>query len=138
VSPDRHREGVAIYEFFDPWEARLARDALDDAGFEAWLESDETGPMGEGLQRFRVVVPAEDADEARAALTEPMLELPDGEVDHEPIRRPRRPIWIQLVAAMVLVGFAISYVQSFLWPWILLIGFVGFLVWRTVGPRRPY
>jgi hypothetical protein len=79
------------------------------------------------------VVPIEDADEARAALTEPLLELPDVEV--EPA--PRQSWWIPVVAALVLVGLVIAAVPRFLWPWILLIGFVGFLVWRAVGPRKP-
>lgn len=127
------REGVAIYEFRDPWEARLARDALDDAGFEAWLEADEPAFEGDVPRRHRLVVPVEDADEARAALTEPLLELP--EVEAEPTLRRRW--WMPAVAAMVLVGMVIAAVPRFLWPWILLIGFVGFLVWRAVGPRKP-
>lgn len=131
------REGVAIYEYVDPWEARLARDALDDAGFDAWLEPAERehAQLEEIQQRYRLCVPVEDADEARAALTQPLEELPDEEYDDRPVRTGR-PIWIQIVAAMVLVGFAINYVPSFIWPWALLTGFVGFLLWRTVGPRR--
>jgi hypothetical protein len=129
------REGVAIYEFHDPWEARLARDALDDAGFEAWLETHEP-VMGEGgPKRFRLVVPADDVDEARSALTEPLLELDD--FQEEVPRRSGRPIWMPMVAALVLFGMVIAAVPRFLWPWILLIGFIGFLVWRAVGPRKP-
>lgn len=127
------REGIAIYEFRDAWEARLARDALDDAGFDVWLEADEPAFEGDVPRRFRVVVTVEDADEARAALTEPLMELPD--VDVEPT--PQRSWWVPVVAAMVLVGMVIAAVPRFLWPWILLTAFVGFLVWRAVGPRRP-
>ncbi len=134
------REGVAIYEFHDPWEARLARDALDDAGFEAWLEPAERehAQMEEVQQRYRLCVPAEDADEARSALTEPLPELPDHEDDRIPTSG-RRPVWITLVAALVLISIVITYAvqYDFLWPWILLIAFVGFLLWRAVGPRRP-
>jgi putative signal transducing protein len=130
--------GVAIYEFIDPWEARLARDALDDAGFEAWLEPAERehAQLEEIQQRYRLVVPAEDADDARAALTEPLAELPEEIPDHGPVRYRRRPIWVPAVAAIVLIGMVISVVRPFMWPWILLTAFVGFLVWRTVGPRR--
>ncbi|MGH2692288.1 MAG: putative signal transducing protein [Actinomycetota bacterium] len=132
------REGVAIYEFHDPWEARLARDALDDAGFEAWLEPAERehAQLEEVQQRYRLCVPAEDADEARSALTEPLMELP--EVEEEPTVG-RRPAWVPVVAALVLVSFVITYAvqYDFLWPWILLTAFVGFLVWRAVGPRHP-
>ncbi len=129
------REGVAIYEFRDPWDARLARDALDDAGFDAWLEADEPAFEGDVSRRYRVVVPAEDADEARSALTEPLLEMPEVDIDDE--RAARRPWWTPVVAAMVLIGMVIAAVPRFLWPWILLTTFVGFLVWRAVGPRRP-
>lgn len=128
------RERVAIYEFHDAWEARLARDALDDAGFEAWVE--EEGSLEGGPRRYRLLVPAEDADEARSALTEPLIEIPEFEVE-PPIRR--RPVWVPVVAALVLVSFVITYAvqYDFLWPWILLIAFVSFLVWRAVGARRP-
>jgi hypothetical protein len=130
------REGVAIYEFNDPGEARLARDALDDAGFEAWLEADEPAFEGDVPRRFRLVVPVEDADDARSALTEPLMELPEEDVEQLP---RRRPTWVPVVAALVLISFVITYAvqYDFLWPWILLIAFVGFLVWRAVGPRRP-
>jgi hypothetical protein len=130
------REGLAIYEFHDHWDARLARDALDDAGFEAWLETDEPEFEGDVPRSYRLVVPVEDAEAARSALTEPLMELP--EVDEEPASG-RRPLWVPMVAALVLVSFVITYAvqYDFLWPWILLVAFVGFLLWRAVGPRRP-
>jgi hypothetical protein len=134
------REGVGIYEFVDPWEARLARDALDDAGFDAWLEPTERehAQLEEVQQRYLLCVPAEDAEEARTVLTEPMPELPDHEYE-EPSRHARRPIWIPIVAAVVLLSFVITYAvqYDFLWPWILLAAFVAFVVWRIVSPRRP-
>lgn len=130
------RETVAIYEFVDEWEARLARDALDDAGFEASLQEVESAADG-GPRRFRLFVPAEDADEARSALTEPLAELPEYDVDERP--RTGRPLWMPLVATLVLVSFVITYAvqYDFLWPWILLVAFVAFVLWRTLGPRRP-
>jgi hypothetical protein len=131
------REGVAIYEFIDPWEARLARDALDDAGFEAWLEETTSAAVEGGQRRFRLIVPAEDADEARSALTEPLAELP--EYDEDDVRETRRPLWVPMVAALVLISFVITYAvqYDFLWPWILLVAFVAFILWRTLGSRRP-
>ena len=130
------REGVAIYEFHDPWEARLARDALDDAGFEAWLEADEPAFEGDVPRRIRLVVPVEDAEEARSALTEPLMELPETDLEQP---RMRRPTWVPVVAALVLISFVITYAvqYDFLWPWILLIALVGFILWRAIGPRRP-
>ncbi len=129
------RETVAIYEFVDEWEARLARDALDDAGFEAWLEETDSAVVEGAPRRFRLIVPAEDADEARAALTEPLPELPDYDVDER--TSGGRPIWVPVAAAIALVGMVMVSVDAFLWPWILLTVFVGFLLWRTIGPRRP-
>ena len=131
------RETVSIYEFVDEFEARLARDALDDAGFDAWLEETISAAVEGGQRRFRLIVPAEDADEARSALTEPLAELPEYDEDEEPLTG--RPLWVPLVAALVLVSFVITYAvqYEFLWPWILLVTFVGFILWRTLGPRRP-
>jgi hypothetical protein len=131
------RETVSIYEFVDEWEAKLARDALDDAGFQAWLEEVTSSAVEGGQRRFRLIVPAEDADEARSALTEPLAELPEYEPDDA--LDTRRPLWIPLVAALVLVAFVLNYAvqYNFLWPWILLTAFVGLILWRTIGPRRP-
>jgi Putative prokaryotic signal transducing protein len=128
------RETVSIYEFVDEWDARLARDALDDAGFEAWLEEASSAAVEGGQRRFRLIVPAEDADEARSVLTEPLAELPKYERDE---LDTRRPLWIPVVAVLVLVAFVVGYIPRFMWPWILLTTFVGFLLWRTIGPRRP-
>ena len=127
------RERVAIYDFYDADEARLARDALDDAGFQAWLEKSE--PFADGTPRHRLLVPVEDAERARAALTEPLPELPEDDLD--PSDSGRRSIWVPAVAAIVLVGVVVASVDAFLWPWILLAALIGFLVWRAVGPRRP-
>ena len=127
------RDGVAIYDFHDADEAKLARDALDDAGFEAWLEEGE--PFGEGLRRHVLVVPYEEAEAARTALTEPLPELPEDDLDAP--GSERRSIWVPAVAALVLIGVVVASVDAFLWPWILLTALVGFLVWRAAGPRRP-
>jgi hypothetical protein len=82
-------------------------------------------------------VPVEDADEARSALTEPLAELPEYEPDDA--LDTRRPLWVPVVAALVLVAFVLNYAvqYNFLWPWILLTAFVGLILWRTIGPRRP-
>jgi Putative prokaryotic signal transducing protein len=131
------RETVSIYEFVDEWDARLARDALNDAGFDAWLEESSSAAVEGGQRRFRLIVPAEDADEARSVLTEPLAELPEYEADDA--LDTRRPLWIPVVAALVLISFVINYAvqYDFLWPWILLVTLVGFILWRTLGPRRP-
>jgi hypothetical protein len=131
------RETVSIYEFVDEWDARLARDALNDAGFDAWLEEASSAAVEGGQRRFRLIVPAEDADEARSVLTEPLAELSEYEADDA--LDTRRPLWIPVVAALVLISFVINYAvqYDFLWPWILLVSLVGFILWRTLGPRRP-
>jgi hypothetical protein len=61
-----------------------------------------------------------------------------GEEDHDEELEPyRRPWWVGAVAAIVLVGLVIGAVPSFLWPWIVFFGFIAFLIWRAVAPRRP-
>jgi Putative prokaryotic signal transducing protein len=123
------REGTVVAEFLDPWEARLAQHSLADAGLEAWLEG--PGPdrrlLGEATGRIRLLVPDETADEAREVLA----------ADEEPASTRRRPMWITVAAAVLVVGLVWGAVPRFLWPWILLAGFVGFLLWRAAGPRRP-
>lgn len=123
---------AVVAEFTDPWEARLARHYLADAGIEARLES--TGPdrrlTGEGGGRLRLVVPSLAAEEARDLLEE----MEEGR--HEELRS-RRPLWIPAVAALVIVGLVWAAVPGFLWPWILLAALVGFLLWRAAGPRTP-
>jgi hypothetical protein len=42
-----------------------------------------------------------------------------------------------VVAAVVVVGLVWAAVPRFLWPWILLTAFVGFLLWSVASPRRP-
>jgi Putative prokaryotic signal transducing protein len=124
---------AVVAEFTDPWEAHLARDWLADAGIEAWLEG--TGPdrrlTGEGGGRLRLVVPQDEAEEARGLLVD-MAEDGEGAV-----HRHRRPIWMAVVAAVVLVGLVWAAVPQFLWPWILVVALAGLLLWHAVrsGPR---
>ena len=49
----------------------------------------------------------------------------------------RRPWWVTVVAAIIVVGLVIGAVPRFLWPWIVFFGFIAFLLWRAIGPRRP-
>jgi hypothetical protein len=124
--------GTLVAEFTDPWEAQLARHSLGDAGIEAWLEG--TGPdrrmPGEGSGRIRLLVPAEAAEEARDILAELA-------VDRSEDLPRRRPSWVPVVAALVVVGLVWAAVPGFLWPWLLLGALVGFLLWRAAGPRTP-
>jgi hypothetical protein len=125
-------DDAVIAEFADPWEARLAHHYLEDAGIEARLE--EAGPdrrlTGEGGRVVRLVVAAPNADEAQDLLAEMAT-------DQQEQLEARRPWWVPAVALLVVVGLIWAAVPRFLWPWILLIGFVGFLVWRAAGPRTP-
>jgi len=123
---------AVVAEFADSWEAQFARHYLEDAGIEARLE--EAGPdrrfTGEGGRMVRLIVASSDADEAKDLLAEMETE------GWEPLVA-RRPMWVPAVALLVVVGLIWAAVPRFLWPWILLIGFVGFLVWRAAGPRTP-
>ena len=126
---------AVVAEFVDPWEARLARHYLADAGIEARLE--EIGPdrrlTGEGGRLVRLIVAAPDAEEAQDLLTEMDAARDD---PGEPLE-PRRPMWVPAVALLVVVGLVWAAVPRFLWPWILLAALVGFLLWRAAGPRTP-
>jgi hypothetical protein len=123
---------AVVAEFADPWEARLARHYLEDAGIEARLE--EAGPdrrlTGEGGRLVRLIVAAPDAEEAEDLLAEM-------EAGGQEELIARRPWWVPAVALLVVVGLIWAAVPRFLWPWILLIGLVGFLLWRAAGPRTP-
>jgi hypothetical protein len=112
------REGTVVAEFIDPGEAQLARHTLAEAGIEAWLEG--AGPV-------RLVVAPEAADEARDLIAD---------LDFTESPR-RRPVWVSLVAALVVAGLVWAAVPRFLWPWLLFGGLIGFLLWRAAGPRRP-
>jgi Putative prokaryotic signal transducing protein len=122
---------AVVAEFADPWDARLARHYLEDAGIEARLE--EAAPdrhlTGKGSRLVRLVVAAPDAEVAEDLL----VEMDAGR--EEPMEA-RRPLWVPVVALLVVVGLIWAAVPSFLWPWILLIALVGFLLWRAAGPRR--
>jgi hypothetical protein len=125
-------EGTPVAEFADPWEAQLARHSLADAGILAWVEG--VGPerrlLGEGSGRLRLVVPVTEAEDARIVLAEMAAERTAD-------RPSRRPLWITAAAAVVLVGLVWTAVPSFLWPWLLVGGLVGLLLWRVAGPGVP-
>jgi hypothetical protein len=120
---------AVVAEFADRWDAGLARHYLEDAGIDARLEEGGSHLTGEG-SRLILIVPGPDADEARDLLAE----MDAGR--EEPLDG-RRPWWVPAVALMVVVGLVWAAVPRFLWPWILLIALVGFLVWRAAGPRTP-
>jgi len=120
---------AVVAEFADRWDAGLARRYLEDAGIEARLEESGSHLTGEG-SRLVLIVSGSDADEARDLLAD----LETG--GWEPLV-DRRPWWVPAVALLVVVGLIWAAVPSFLWPWILLIALVGFLLWRAAGPRTP-
>lgn len=62
--------------------------------------------------------------------------IPEFEDDGEALPS-RRPMWVALVAGLVALALIITAVPYSLWPWLLVIGLVAFLLWRAVGPRRP-
>lgn len=124
---------VIVAEFLDPTEAALARSYLADAGIEARLEGPGTEPLREGQGWVRLVVPEAMADEAESLLS---AGIPEFEDDGEALPS-RRPMWVALVAGLVALALIITAVPYSLWPWLLVIGLVAFLLWRAVGPRRP-
>lgn len=122
-----------VAEFKDPWEARQARRFLADAGIEAWLEGPERELDDQVRGGVWLVVQADEAEEARALL----YEMPSAQDDLPAGRRGGRPLWVVLVAAVTVAGLVVAAVPRIMWPWLILFGFIGFLLWRAVGPRRP-
>jgi hypothetical protein len=120
---------AVIAEFADRWDAGLARHYLEEAGIEARLEEAGSHLTGEG-SRLILIVPGPDADEAQDLLAEMAT-------DQQEQLEARRPWWVPAVALLVVVGLIWAAVPRFLWPWILLIALVGFLLWRAAGPRTP-
>ncbi len=59
------------------------------------------------------------------------------DADDDDLEPGRRPLWVPVVAAIVAVGMIAVAIPRFLWPWIVFFGFVGFLLWRALWPRRP-
>ncbi|MGH2655636.1 MAG: putative signal transducing protein [Actinomycetota bacterium] len=128
-APGDVKGDTVVAEFADRWDAGLARHYLEDAGIEARLEEAGSHLTGEG-SRLILIVAGPDADEARELLAEMEAGGQEELID-------RRPWWVPAVALLVVVGLIWAAVPSFLWPWILLIGLIGFLLWRAAGPRTP-
>jgi hypothetical protein len=125
-----------VAEFLDPTEASLAQSYLADAGIEARLEGPGQDPLAEGPRLVRLVVPEALAEEAESILSGSIPIPDDGENGEVMDRRP--PLWVALVAAVVALALIAAAVPYSLWPWLLVIGLVSFLLWRTIGPRRPH
>lgn len=121
-------EAAEVARFSDLWEAELARHLLADAGIESWVESSalDFRVSGERARTVRLVVAGDQLDEARDILTE----------DHEDPEPPsrRRPAWVIAVAGLLAGGLIVGAVPRFLWPWLLLGGLAGFLLWATARP----
>ncbi|MGH2662633.1 MAG: DUF2007 domain-containing protein [Actinomycetota bacterium] len=125
-------EAAEVARFSDLWEAELARHVLADAGIESWVESSSLDfrVSGERHRPVRLVVAGDQLDEARDILT-------GDQEDVDPPASRRRPVWVIAVAFVLAVGLIAGAVPRVLWPWLLLAGLVGLLLWATArpGPR---
>jgi hypothetical protein len=125
-----------VAEFLDPTEALLAQSYLASAGIDARVEGpgEERRLTGDARAWVRLLVPESEAEEAAVLLAEQAsaIDTDDGEVMD---RRP--PLWVALVAAVVALALIAAAVPYALWPWLLVIGLVAFLLWRAIGPRVP-
>ena len=124
-------DATEVARFSDLWEAELARHLLADAGIDSWVESSalDFRVSGERARTVRLVVAGDRLDEARDVLT--------GDRDPDPPATPRRPSWVVAVAGLLVAGLIVGAVPGFLWPWLLLGGLAGLLLWATArpGPR---
>lgn len=121
--------------FARPWDAEVARHSLEEAGIPVWVEGGgpddpyRSGPVS-------VVVPVEWAEDAHLALAEGLAEDDEEGQELRPLRR-RRPLWVAVVATLVVAGLAIPSVPRFLWVPILLVTFIGLLLWQLIRPAPP-
>lgn len=124
---------AVVATFARPWDAELARQYLDEAGIPAWVQGshldqpDRAGPI-------RLVVPVEWEEEAHLVLSDAAA---DG-VEEEPLDSARRrPLWVTVVAGLVVAGLVITAVPRFLWVPLLILSFFGLLLWQLVRPAPP-
>jgi hypothetical protein len=123
---------VATYR--QEWEAHLAREALAEAGIPAWVESAIDVAGVSGTSKTRVLVPQDRTADAVLVLAE-LTEPPE---NGDPVPSDRgRPLWIGAVAGLLAAALLVTSVPQVVWVPLLLAGFVGFLLWRAMGPRRP-
>ncbi|MGH2724713.1 MAG: hypothetical protein ACRDI0_10725 [Actinomycetota bacterium] len=126
-------ENVVVATFLRPWDAEVARQSLEQAGIPAWVEGSGLDDPYRGGP-VSLMVPVEWAEDAHLALAEPVED--DEEETLRPARR-RRPLWVAVVATLVVAGLAIPSVPRFLWVPILLVTFIGLLLWQLVRPAPP-
>jgi hypothetical protein len=128
-------EDVVVATFRQPWDAEVALHSLEEAGVPAWV--DGVGPdhpyRGGPI---RIMVPVEWAEDAHLALAGGLAEDDEEGEELRPLRR-RRPLWVAVVATLVVAGLAIPSVPRFLWVPILLVTFIGLLLWQLIRPAPP-
>jgi hypothetical protein len=129
---------VAAATFAHPWDADLARNYLEDAGVEAWVEDPYRISGGAGL--VRLLVPADRIIDARLLLAE--LEREEGEQADHAIA-PRYPLWVTLAAVVLLGGVVSAAIPRFLWFPTAAIALIGYWLFRryrriedTADPSR--
>jgi hypothetical protein len=126
-----------VASFEHPWEARMAADHLRREGLPARVETRgpaEASPFAGPTPTF-LVVPEEWVEDALGLLApepepEPEPELEEGE---EP-QAPRRPLWVAVVALLVVAGLVTAAVPRVLWLPVLLVALIGLVLWHAVRP----
>jgi hypothetical protein len=121
---------VEAATYVHPWDADLARNYLEEAGIQAWVEDPYRLSGGVGL--VRLLVPADSVMEARSLLAE-LEPVPDDEVAQEP---GHRPFWMTVAAVIVLGGIVSAAVPRFLWLPAAAIVLVGYWLVRSYRARR--
>lgn len=118
---------VEAATFAHPWDADLARNYLEDAGVEAWVEDPYRISGGTGL--VRLLVPVDRVIDARLLLAELESDLDD---EPEGAAGARHPLWVTLAAVVLLGGVVSAAVPRFLWVPTAAIGLIGYWLFRRL------
>src|SRR3954469_20351098 len=116
---------VEAATFAHPWDADLARNYLEDAGVEAWVEDPYRISGGSGL--VRLLVPADRVIDARLLLAELKPDLDD---EPEGAAGGGYPLWVTFAAVVLLGGVISAAVPRFLWVPTAAIGLIGYWLFR--------